>query len=200
MATETKKDDDTGRKDADDATDDDDDDDDQDGDADDDDDDFDKERALRTIKAQRESEKALRKQLTEMKAQLGKFEAAGKSDDELTRKQRDDLIEKNANLETRYRKKSLKASAQYEAGKLGFHSPDIAYRMIDSDDVEWDDDNEPSNVKQLLREVLKEYPNLKRTRGADGGDDDDDFGKGRNGGRGKDDDMNSAIRLMMGRG
>lgn len=195
MATDTK-DDDTGRKDAEDANDDDDE---EENDDDDKGDDFDKERALKTIKAQRESEKALRKQLAEIKVELKKFETKGMAEDELTKQERNELAAKNEQLESKYRKKSLRFTAQHEAAKLGFYAPDIAYRMIDVDDVEWDEDNEPSNVKPLLREVLKEYPNLKRTSRGDGGDDGDDLGQGRGRDRGKDDDMNSAIRGQLGR-
>lgn len=172
------KDADTGRKDADDQ-------DQLDGDEDDGDeeeDDFDKERALATIKKQRDSEKTLKKELRDLRKQVASI---GKPADKDERTEVTALTEKIEGLTKSLRTKAVSAAAIEEATKLGFRNPTFARRLINESDVEFDDAGEPINIRDLLEDVLDEEPSLKgrrRSRSADGDesdDDDADAGKGR---------------------
>jgi hypothetical protein len=63
--------------------------------------------------------------------------------------------------------RSLRLAALTAAHKLGFRSPEIAWRLIDSTKVEWDDGGEPKGVEKLLRQVLDDEPYLARTQHPD---------------------------------
>jgi hypothetical protein len=162
---------------------------------------FDAERAKTTILAQREAEKKARKELrTERKARqdletrLKQLEDSGKEPDEKLAQEVQDFRNRAEKAEARVRKATLRESAISEAAKLRFTNPALAARLIDVDEVEWDGD-EPSNVKELLREVLRDNPSLKaRTSTEDDEDEGADGGAGRRGRSGGGRTMNDMIR------
>jgi small-conductance mechanosensitive channel len=167
---------------------------------------FDKARALSTIQAQRKSEKALKATLKTMKDELEAIKTKDLPDADRAKKALADAEERAAKAEQALQKSSLRTTALEEAVKLGFKSPALAFRLLDVDDVEWDGE-QPSNVKELLRAVLKSDPYLKGGRRRDedqdeedGDDEGADAGQGRSrkskaGGF----SMNNAIRAAAGR-
>lgn len=189
-----------------------------DDDNDDDDDDefsdksFNAKRARQTILEQRKSERELSKQLKETRRELKELKARadsqggdGKNDrpaDEKLAREKQESDAKAIRLESELRKATIKSTSSEVASKLGFRNPAKAYRLLDMDDVDFDDDGKPVNLKTLLREELRDNPELRRRRDDDDDDDDDtdaDGGRGRRRkGRGGE-TMNDHIRAAAGR-
>lgn len=181
--------------------------DDQEGDEDDFDGEFDAERAKQTIRAQRESEHEARRSLKreraerrKLEARVAELESSTNGDGDKIAKDLQAANDRATKAEARLRKQTLRSTAMEEAARLGFNSPITAAKLIDSDDVEWDDD-EPTNVKSLLRDILRDDPSLKRRArdDADDGGSGSDAGAGRRGGTTGLQDMNAAIRAAAGR-
>ena len=87
---------------------------------------------------------------------------------QLTAKERQALEQKLADIET----KALEAEAKYAEAMLrsevylaavrkGFADPELAWKLLDPDEVEWDEEKgRPVNVEALLDEALKKWPFL----------------------------------------
>jgi hypothetical protein len=61
------------------------------------------------------------------------------------------------------------------ATRLGFRSPDVAYRLIDRAEIEFAEDGSPKNIEKLLKAVLEREPYLAKPTGSG------DFGGGNRG-------------------
>lgn len=158
------------------------------------DDDFDKDRALNTIRAQRDSEKALKAQLAAAQQQLKDKDDATLSEQQKLQKRIDEMETAVKEQSAKAQRATLRSGLTVEATELGFRNPALAHKLIDQDDVTYDDAGTPTNLKRLLRDVLKDNPYL---AGSGGGA---DAGAGRDrGGKGGSTDMNSMIRQMTGR-
>ncbi len=87
---------------------------------------------------------------------------------QLTAKERQALEQKLADIEA----KALEAEAKYAEAMLrsevylaavrkGFADPELAWKLLDPDQVEWDEEKgRPVNVEALLDEALKKWPFL----------------------------------------
>lgn len=75
----------------------------------------------------------------------------------------------DAERASRERDRSVRLAAVEEANKLGFRSPDLAYRLIDRGEVDFSDDGEPRNVAKLLKAIAERDPYLLKGNGADFG-------------------------------
>ena len=164
---------------------------------------FDAKRASELIRTQRESEHEARRSLKRERAERRKLEARiaeleSNGDSDKAARDLQAANDRATQAEARLRKQTLRSEAMEQAAKLGFNSPATAARLIDQDDVEWDDDS-PTNVKSLLREILRDDPSLKRRARDDQDEDDADAGAGRRGGTTGLQDMNAAIRAAAGR-
>lgn len=139
------------------------------------DDDFDKERALALIKRLRQTEKdgkAAKKELDAAQKRLKEIDDAGKSDlDKATTRAADLEKERDAALE-RATTLVLRLTVERAAGKMGFHDPDDAFRLLDRKAITMDDDGEPTNVDDLLKDLAKKKPHLVKESddGGSGGD------------------------------
>lgn len=113
---------------------------------------------------------------------------------ELERAQRRvaELEAHEAEAVTREQDRNVRLSAVEEAVKLNFRSPDLAYRLVDRSDVEFDESNTPKNVGKLLKAIIEKDPYLAKGSGAD-------FGGGNRGGAPASVDMNKLIRGAAGR-
>lgn len=134
----------------------------------DDDDDFDKERALATIRKLRDAEqagKATAKQLDSLQAKLKAIEDKDKSETERATAAAKEASEKLAAAEARLAEERIGRIVERAAGKMGFHDPDDAYRLIDRKAVEMDADGEPKNVDDLLKALAKAKPHLVKVEG-----------------------------------
>ena len=131
-------------------------------------DEFDPERALQTIRAQRESEKALEKALKEAQGKLAKLEAAEKkraqaemSEVERLTAQNKELAETLQALEQERQTLILRSAVERAAAALGFHNPADAYGLADLSGVEVDN-GEVSGVDKALKALAKQRPYLIR--------------------------------------
>lgn len=177
---------------------------------DDDGEEFDKEHALATIRKQRASEKALKADLKAVRDELKTLKTKDLPDAERTATALREAEEKATKAEAKLQKAMVRTITLEEAVALGFRSPSLAHRLIDVDDVDWEDDR-PTNIRELLRDVLKSDPYLKggRRRSAEDDDEDEnddedegaDAGRGRRSGKSKSSGnfMNAQIRRSAGR-
>lgn len=169
---------------------------------------FDPQRAMETITAQRASEKTLRKELRDAQRAVKAIENKDKPKDQQLASDLADAVERADALEAKLQKNTLRTEALQEAGKLKFRNPAVAYKLIDPDDVDWDDDGRPTNIARLLQRELRDNAYLARRTRTDNGDDDDDKGGGADGGAGRGSGgkatgsgfINDTIREMAGRG
>lgn len=107
----------------------------------------------------------------------------------------DQLKEAKAQLEaaqTQQQEQSLQLATVQVAQKLGYRNPELAYRLLDSKDVQFDADGKPTNVEKLLTGLAKSDPYLLTAT---------DFGGGSRGTQpgGSGQNMNDLIRSGAGR-
>lgn len=169
------------------------------------DEEFDAARAKKTIDAQRANEKKLKKDLATARAKVKEFEEKDLPEKERHIKAAADAEERAANAEKALKKATVRTEALEIATTLRFASPTLAHRLLDEDDIQWDDD-EPKNIKSLLQDILRENPELKgniRRKAADDDEDEDedgaDAGAGRSKKGGSGFNMNREIRRASGR-
>lgn len=129
---------------------------------------FDAARAQSTIDALRNEIKNLKgtsKELDAAKARLKEIDDASKSETERLASKATEAEQKLAAAEQRAADLALQITVERAAGRLGFHDPDDAYRLIDRRAVELDDDGEPKNVDALLTALAKAKPHLVKADG-----------------------------------
>ena len=124
---------------------------------------FDLEPAMRTINALRQEAKQAKAQLKELEslraereavrqAQLSKEEQLAQ-ELERTRAERDFAIQEKKDAVNRQR-------VMAEAQRLVAVDPAAVYRLLDRDQVEYDDEGEPTNVSKAVESLLKNRPDL----------------------------------------
>jgi hypothetical protein len=96
------------------------------------------------------AEAKIREREDSEKSELEKAQAAAKS-----------AADRAEALEAKLRKLNVRTTIEREARKLGFVDEDVAYRLVDTDDLDLDDDGVPTNATELLEEILKKRPYLK---------------------------------------
>lgn len=142
------------------------------------DEEFDRERALRTIRAQREEAKELKRRLKELErlvkehedAKLSEQERLQKRLEELTtaasdwERERADLVRERQELVTSYEVRLAASRAVTDKSgnivRAPFIDPDDAMAHINPADIEFDEDGRPTNVEQLLTDLAKRKPYL----------------------------------------
>ena len=141
---------------------------------------------------------ALRKynldELQKKAAAYDSLEESQKSEQQKLTERIQALESEKSNWESERRRDRLESVAVREAAKLGFRDPDDALahvaRRLDS--VEFDKDGKPTNVANLLSDMLKDKPYLAGVQGsADGGNRGDS-------GEGKTPTMNELLRAAAG--
>lgn len=164
-------------------------------------DEFDKDRALATIKTQREAEKALKADLKKATTERDALVAKNKAEADAKLSEQEQASKRLADLEAQLKETSTKA--QVRVGKSALKSaaaaagaiyPDDMPAIVGTDALEFDDDGEPTNATALVEELKKSRPALFGTPKAgsfDGG------ARGTTGG-GKQ-DMESLLRGAAGR-
>lgn len=129
---------------------------------------FDATRAQATIEALRNEIKSLKgtgKELETAKARLKEIDDASKSETERLASKATEAEQKLAAAEQKAADLALQITVERAAGKLGFHDPDDAYRLIDRRAVELDGDGQPTNVEALLKDLAKVKPHLVKAEG-----------------------------------
>lgn len=115
--------------------------------------------AIQAKKQREEIEAELRAE-----AEKKQLEADGKLR-ELLDKERAEKTERDrriAEMEARERARILRYEIRDAARDLAFADPDDAYHLIDRDEIEFDDDGEPTNVAALVKALAEKKPHLIR--------------------------------------
>lgn len=124
---------------------------------------FDAARAQRTIDQLRDEVKASKGTKAELEAarkRLQEIEDAGKSELERATAKAAEEEQKRTAAEQRAADLVIRLTVERAAGKLGFHDPDDAYRLLDRSAVALGEDGEPTNVDALLRKLAEAKPHL----------------------------------------
>ena len=126
------------------------------------------------LKKERDAAKSATRELTKLQERLAEIENKDKSDAERLQAERDRLAQQLQERETRLREVTARGVVTEAAGKLNGRAPGLIFKAI-KDDLEYDDDGNPTNVDTLLAQLKKDEPELfPAVRGkADGGAGDD---------------------------
>lgn len=128
---------------------------------------FDKDRALATIRKQREREKTLATDLKTLRADLKKFE-----DKERERSDADKSELEKAHLklaaaekaheesQAKLRRTLIAQAIERAAAKHNARDPEVVAKLIDYEALEVDDDGTPTNAEDLVKTLLKDKPYL----------------------------------------
>lgn len=103
----------------------------------------------------------------------------------------------NERLMGELRRERLSNAVMLSAARLGYADPMDAFRMIDADTVEFDDNGAPKDIETKLRAILDAKPYLKSTAVRPSGSADGGNNGGQPSGAA---DMNQLIRQAAGRG
>ena len=101
-----------------------------------------------------------RKRLREMEQALKEKEEAEMSEQERLQKRLAELEKERDALAARAREQAVSAKIAFAAQKLGIQSSKAALRLLDMERLDFNEDGEPTNIEELLRELVKEYPFL----------------------------------------
>lgn len=85
-------------------------------------------------------------------ASLSELEKANRRVSDLER-ERDDLL-------TRDQERKIHIASVDAAARLGYRSPELAFKLLDRADVEFEEDGSPKNIEKLLSKVLEREPYL----------------------------------------
>lgn len=155
--------------------------------------------ALDTIKKLRSFEKGeklpktIQKELDELRAKVAEVDKDKLTADEQTAKELADLKAQLADAEIKGRTRALKAAVTAAAAKAGAVYAEDIPRLIETADVEFDEDGNPTNADQLVSDLKKSKPALFGKAQAGGFD-----GGARGGGPAPKQDMESLLRKAAG--
>lgn len=121
---------------------------------------------------------------------------AGMSEAEKQAAEARKLTEQNAALQRQLQDQIIRGTALEAATRLGYRNPDVAYRLLDRAQLEFNDEGAPKNVEKLLRELLAAEPYLAKANGADFGGGNRGATPGSNGKPG----MNELLKAALGGG
>lgn len=125
---------------------------------------FDAERAQRTIetlRAEIKQAKVASKERDELAARLKEHEDAQKSELDKAKDAEREAHDRVKNATEKLRNANLKGALYDKAVEHGIGSPSLALKALDRKKIEWDDDDEPSNLDEVLVALLEEEPLLK---------------------------------------
>lgn len=140
--------------------------------------------------AERERDEA-RREAAKLRNDTRQREQQGMSELERANARVAELERLDAERTVREQDRSIRLAAVEEATRVGFRSPDLAYRLIDRAEVDFTEAGEPRNVARLLKVIADRDPYLLKGNGAD-------FGGGNRGAAPSTTDMNALIRRAAG--
>ncbi len=136
----------------------------------------------------------LRKEAAGYRKKVEEYEASNQTESERQQAALKAAEARAATLETRLRDLSARSAVTDAAAKANAISPRAVYALI-KPDLEFDDDGEPTNVDTLIKQAIKDEPDLFRAVAGSG-----DGGKGNGRATNTGNDLNSLIRAGLGRG
>jgi hypothetical protein len=85
---------------------------------------------------------------------------AGESEQEKLQRQIAELEQRLTDMTTTDQERTVRLAAVEIATRLGFRSPDVAYRLLDRAAIDFAEDGTPRNVERLLKDVADRDPYL----------------------------------------
>lgn len=151
---------------------------------------------LRTaLQREREARRQAERRAREAERERDALRTAGQSDAERIAAERDAMRERVDRLTETVRTANGREAVRAAAKAAGAPDPDLIWRLAKAD-IEYDDDDEPTNVDRLLLELKRDYPDQFRVRPGKA----DPGGEGAKGAPPPKHDMNQWIRHAAGRG
>lgn len=141
---------------------------------------FDRDRAMATIRKLRgevKDAKAQAKRVDELEKKLQEREDADKTEEQKRAERLAALEAEQAKNVERLRDLRLQLAVHERATELEIADPALAVAALDRARIAFDDDGDPSNLDEVLKQTLDRHPALKATATTSGG--------GTGGGRGK---------------
>lgn len=106
---------------------------------------------------------ANRRKAAELESKVKEHETAQLSEAEKKDREIADLKAERDGLATERKTLLVRSEIERQARKLGVVDEDAAYRLLDLDALELDEDGKPKNVEALLKKLLEARPYLKGT-------------------------------------
>jgi hypothetical protein len=137
---------------------------------------FDKDRALATIRKQREREKAKDAELKAARAEAAALKAkeqeradAEKSELEKAQARLAEREKAHAEAEAKLKRMQTSQAIERAARKHNARNPEVVAKLIAQESLEFNDAGEPTNAEDLVKALLKEEPYLVGTTSSGGG-------------------------------
>lgn len=134
-----------------------------------------------------------RREAAGYRTRLKTFEDAQKTDAEKTTERIAALEAENARLAAAHRAVTIRDAAQAAARKAGFWDPEIGASLVNTNDIQFDDEGNPKNMDALVAAIAKDKPRLINGGGTP------DFGGGVRGAPAAGHTMDDLIRRAAGR-
>lgn len=125
---------------------------------------WDHERGMATIHKLREELKEARKtgsRVGELEQKLREYEDANKTELERAQQRAAELEQEKTTWQREKRATDLKLAVYGRQTSLGIADADLAIAALDQSQVEWGEDGQPSNLDELLTDLLDRKPLLK---------------------------------------
>jgi hypothetical protein len=122
---------------------------------------FDPDRARALIDNLRTVEKTLKQENADARKRLKEIEDAQLTEQQKLARDRDELAGKIPVYEARVRELAVNNEVLAEASGLGIISPKHAAKLLDQKAIQFDADGNPTNVKELLSQLVIDAPWLK---------------------------------------
>lgn len=105
------------------------------------------------------------KRLAELEEAQRKADLAKLDDRQRLEKELADLQTKHADIQRASQERIIRAEVRAHAASVGV-PPELASRLLDYSEIKFDDDGEPQNIGDLLKALIKQYPQLAVSGGA----------------------------------
>jgi hypothetical protein len=123
---------------------------------------FDPESAEKALEQSRREANRLKKVNEDLQARIQAAADAELSEQERLKKKVAELEQRDAEREQTIKSQRIQLAVERTARELEFVSETAAHRFLDQAQVTFDENDQPTNVKELLTAVLKAEPYLKK--------------------------------------
>lgn len=122
--------------------------------------------SLDEVKKVRSEAANLRKRLKEAEAKVSEFETATQSDEERRSAELSSLQERADRAEQALRAANARSAVYGDAGNA--IDAELLYLYVEKQGIEFDEDGQPANVKELIAKAREDKPSLFQRGNADG--------------------------------
>jgi hypothetical protein len=101
-----------------------------------------------------------RKRLRELESKVKAEEESKLSEQERLQRRLAELERKETEYQLALQARTLEYEVKLNAARLGVIDPEVAYRLLDLKQIEFDEDGKPINLEKVLRELIVKKPYL----------------------------------------